>query len=141
MDLHKYFEGIRFKLVGKENGLYLHEARISSGDEMVLRVAASNRTGKYLSTLKWKFIWGLVPRKALSPLPFQGFSPPVEMCRDKTLTLHGRDPNSSTYMSDVSPYIVILPHGEDMLDPYDNEDRLTLIDALGSPEFVIRRFA
>lgn len=165
MDVVDYFRGIKFTTVGKDNlcdvplgtsqnrlsvsrsrhknkGFYILEARVDSGEEMIIRVLSSNKA-VYLKDMRWKMIWGLFMKDQYNrkiQLPLQMFTPATEHCRNKVLVLHERDGDMTYYIHKQYPYAVDLPHDKNILDIYQREDKLTLIDAFGVPQFHVRKF-
>jgi len=139
MDVEKYFYGISFRPVEMEKGFYVLEARVSTGDEMIVRVISKNRA-EYLGNMDWRKLWGLKTSAAKGHHRLQSFFPGDEFCRDKTLTLDHADHQKSVYMSNIHPYVITIPHIENFDGQYASEERITLVEAIGSPQFEVRRF-
>ena len=143
MDVADYFKGIKFTTVGKKKGMYILEARVNSGEEMIVRVLSINKA-EYIINMAWKMVWGLFLKNQYNRkimLPLQSFTPAPIYSRKKSLTLHGRDEDMTQYIHIDQPFMVKLPHDKDILDIYQREDELTLIEAFGTPQFEIKKFS
>ena len=139
MDIEDYFHGIRFTLVDMEKGYYIYEARVSSGDETILRVISKNRA-EYLHQMKWKKLWGLKTEAARGRHRLQTFLPDDRHCVDKVLFQESSDYQKTVYMNRQYPYTVTLPNIDNYDNPYEDVFKMTLIEALGTPQFEVRRF-
>ena len=69
----------------------------------------------------------------------QCFTSPVTSVREKTLTVQERNIDACIYMHDEFPYIITIPNGNGY-DQFAREDRLTLGEVLGFPQYEVRRF-
>lgn len=139
MDIEDYYRGIRFTLVDIEKGYYVYEARVNTGDEMIIRVISKNRA-EYLDKMNWKKLWGLKTDAARGRHRLQSFFPDDHHCRDKPLLQESFDYQKTVYMNQQYPYTVTLPNVDSFDNPYEDVFKLSLIEALGSPQFEVRMF-
>ena len=138
MDIEEYFKTVEFKPVGKDGHFYILEARINTGEEIIVRVISLNKK-KHLHEMKWKKLWGLPTQIAMDHHKLQCFTSPVTSVREKTLTVQERNIDACIYMHDEFPYIITIPNGNGY-DQFAREDRLTLGEVLGFPQYEVRRF-
>lgn len=139
MDIERYFQHVSFTPVGMDKGFYIYEARINTGDEMIIRVISKNR-GTHLHKMKWKMLWGLPVEKAMGRHRLQNFFPDQEFSQEKGLLLDSEEPKKTVFMNKNHPYLVTLVNNENCDNPFSDCEKITLIEAIGSPQFEVRRF-
>lgn len=139
MDIENYFHGIEFVPVGKQGNFYIMEARINTGDEMIIRVITTKKA-KYLGRMKWKKLWGLPTEKAFGRHRLQNFFPNETFSRNKTLSLESTNHKTAVYMSNIHPYLITIANTETD-DQYSREDGITLAEAIGMEGFEVKNFS